>query len=111
MSPSDPSTPPPPSPAASLIPGLDMAALIAAVDAELTATLLRYAGLLPPSLIDIGKLALSAPGKVFAFDPARAADFDALPRWPLFVLLSCQAASSPSPVAPDAWRRALPAAV
>ncbi|MFL5733838.1 MAG: polyprenyl synthetase family protein [Chloroflexia bacterium] len=98
-----------PSPTAQPTSGLDMAALIAAVDSELTDTLVRYSGLMPTSLIDIGKFALAAPGKVFAFDPARVQDFDALPRWPLFVLLSCQAASPPG--TPNAWRQALPAAV
>jgi geranylgeranyl pyrophosphate synthase len=88
---------------------LDMAALIAAVDQELTSTLLRYASTLPMSLIKMGKFALGAPGKVYAYRQADAGDPAALPRWPLSVLLTCQAASLPC--GPDAWQQALPAAV
>src|SRR5207247_1950874 len=95
----------------SLHTGLDMAALIRAVDQELTSTLLRYSGSLPMSLITAGKFALAAPGKVMAVSQTGGQDPDPdnLPRWPLLVLLSCQAASPPG--SPDAWRQALPAAV
>jgi geranylgeranyl pyrophosphate synthase len=92
-----------------------MAALIAAVDGELTSTLLRYSASMPMSLITAGKFALAAPGKVMAVTQAGGQDQDQdpdphnLPRWPLLVLLSCQAASPPASV--DAWRQALPAAV
>src|SRR5437870_2665914 len=89
--------------------GLDMAALIAAVDQELTSTLLRYSSSLPMSLITAGKFALAAPGKVMAVRQTAAQDLDSLPRWPLIVLLSCQAASPPGSL--DAWKQALPAAV
>src|SRR4051812_6115748 len=90
-------------------PGLDMAVLIDSVDQELTSTLLRYSGALPASLIKIGKSALAAPGKVMAFERVDTLIPDSLPQWPLFVLLSCQAATlSPSR---DAWMQALPAAV
>src|SRR5207249_4723749 len=56
----------------------------------------------------MGKYALAAPGKVLSprRDPLDAAT---LPRWPLFVLLSCQTASPPG--SQNAWRSALPAAV
>ena len=83
--------------------GLDMAALIAAVDQELTSTLLRYSSSLPMSLITAGKFALAAPGKVMAVRQTAAQDLDSLPRWPLIVLLSCQAASPPGSL--DAWNR------
>src|SRR5436189_4621479 len=89
--------------------GLDMAALIAAVDQELTSTLLRYSGSLPMSLITAGKFALAAPGKVMAARQTEAQDLNSLPRWPLLVLLSCQAASPPGSL--DAWQQALPGAV
>src|SRR5438132_7015426 len=90
---------------------LDMAALIAVVDQELTSTLLRYSGSLPMSLITAGKFALAAPGKVMAIrqTEAQAQDLNTLPRWPLLVLLSCQAASPPGSL--DAWKQALPGAV
>jgi geranylgeranyl pyrophosphate synthase len=90
-------------------PGPDLASLIAAVDRELTSTLVRYSGALPKSLVKIGKFALGATGKVFAYEQDAASDPAHLPRWPLTVLLSCQAASLPRPQ--DAWKRALPAAV
>jgi competence protein ComQ len=79
------------------------------VDQELKSALLRYSGVLPMSLIKIGKFALAAPGKVMAFRQTGAQDQSSLPRWPLSVLLSCQAASLPE--SPDAWKQALPAAV
>ena len=86
---------------------LDLSTLIEAVDAELTSTLVRYADAMPMSLITMGKYALAGPGKVLS--PRRNEPGQDPPRWPLFVLLSCQAASPPQQH--DAWRQALPAAV
>lgn len=88
-------------------PQLDLATLIEAVDAELTSTLVRYADALPMSLITMGKYALAGPGKILS--PRRGEPGEDPPRWPLIVLLSCQAASPPEQQ--DAWRQALPAAV
>src|SRR5436190_12904542 len=98
-------------PAEQFQPGLDLSTLIEAVEAELTSTLVRYAGGLPDglptSLITMGKYALAGPGKVLS--PSRDEPGQDSARWPLLVLLSCQAASPPEQH--DAWRQALPAAV
>jgi competence protein ComQ len=86
--------------------------LIEAVEAELKATLLAYAGSMPLTLITMGKFALAAPGKVMSTQAARAAgteDPGRPPLWPLLALLSCHAATGPE--RQDAWRQALPAAV
>jgi geranylgeranyl diphosphate synthase type I len=88
----------------------DIAGALHEVDDALKAALLRYADLLPPDLITLGKMALHARGKVMAWSRAQETGAEAsLPRWPLFVLLGSRAAL------PDAergrWREALPAAV
>ncbi len=80
------------------------------VDTALKATLLRYADLLPPDLITMGKMALHARGKVLAWSRAQETGVEAsLPRWPLFILLGFRAAL---PVEERGrWREAVPAAV
>lgn len=87
---------------------IDTFALTKAVYEELKSILLSYSGVMPASLIEIGKAALSTPGKVmstpFEGDPARVR----APRWPLAVTLSYQAASQPEDR--DNWTRAVPAA-
>ena len=94
-----------------IVAGNDIRLLISSVDEELKSALLRYRDMLPLSLITMGKFALGAPGKVMStpldeeFD---AYSMDRLPRWPLWVLLSGQAAN---PGDPEGWRQALPAAV
>ncbi|MDQ3707493.1 MAG: polyprenyl synthetase family protein [Chloroflexota bacterium] len=83
-----------------------------ATDEHLTAALLEYASLMPVSLINIGKLALSAPGKVMSAVPQMQRDGvsvpSPLPRWPLYVLEAYRAGSA---YVADAWREALPGAV
>ena len=85
-----------------------------ATDEHLTAALLEYAALMPLSLITIGKLALSAPGKVLSAVPLMqqaGADLplpSPLPRWPLYVIEAFRAGSVA--VGGD-WREALPGAV
>jgi geranylgeranyl pyrophosphate synthase len=87
-----------------------IASLLQASYEELRACLLAYADLLPRSLIEIGKLALSAPGKLMGELPLEGGALPArMPRWPLFVLLSYQAACEP--YRRHTWREALPAAV
>ncbi|MDQ3929264.1 MAG: polyprenyl synthetase family protein [Chloroflexota bacterium] len=81
-----------------------------ATDEHLTAALLDYASIMPLSLINIGKLALSAPGKVMSAvslmqQPGGFAP-STWPRWPLYVIEAFRA-GSPS----GAWREALPGAV
>lgn len=87
---------------------IDTFALTKAVYEELKSILLSYSGVMSASLIEIGKAALSTPGKVmstpFEGDPARVR----APRWPLAVTLSYQAASQPEDR--DNWTRAVPAA-
>jgi geranylgeranyl pyrophosphate synthase len=83
-----------------------------ATDEHLTAALLEYASLMPMSLINIGKLALSAPGKVMSAMPqmqgAGGPLPSPLPRWPLYVIEAYRAGSA---YTGDAWRAALPGAV
>jgi geranylgeranyl pyrophosphate synthase len=88
-----------------------IASLLQASYEALRAELLVYSDLFPRSLIEIGKLALSAPGKLMGEmpPPGGAALPARLPRWPLFVLLSYQAACEPD--RRHTWPQALPAAV
>lgn len=87
-----------------------------ATDERLTAALLDYAPLMPVSLINIGKLALSAPGKVMSVVPlmqqsdaqSNASPSLTWPRWPLYVIEAFRAGSAP--MSGD-WRDALPGAV
>lgn len=77
---------------------------------HLTGVLLEYASLMPVSLITIGKLALSAPGKVLR-PVAGSEQSDGglpspLPRWPLYVIEAFQAGSAHQ----EDWREALPGA-
>jgi geranylgeranyl pyrophosphate synthase len=89
---------------------LDLAGAMHEVDSALKNTLLKYADLLPPSLITMGKLALHAPGKVMAWSTALDRGQDSpFPRWPLLVILGFRAASHPSQR--DTWHTAIPAAV
>lgn len=86
---------------------LDM--VLGEVDDALKATLRRYAEVLPTSLINIGKTALGAPGKVMHWRAIRDTRGDApAANWPLIVLRGFRAAS---PFMKGDWRRALPAAV
>ncbi len=84
-----------------------------AVDAALRATLTSLAETLPQTLLQIGKEALSAPGKVMAeavaeiTGEADPADLP-LPRWPLYVILSYQAALTSEER--GTWQKAVPAA-
>lgn len=89
---------------------LSLSPLIEAVDDELKRWLLQYVDVMPMSQITMGKYALAAPGKVMpaAHELSQGREPSHPPRWPLLVLLSCQACS---PAEQDAWRRALPAAV
>jgi geranylgeranyl pyrophosphate synthase len=85
-----------------------------AVGEALKATLADYGDTLPPTLLQIGKQALSMPGKVMAEALAEITGEASpaalpLPRWPLFVILSYQA-SLPAEER-DSWRQAVPAAV
>ena len=86
-----------------------------ATDEHLTAALLEYASLMPVSLITIGKLALSAPGKVMGAVPlvqqAGASLPSPLPRWPLYVIEAYRAGSGGVGAAGDGWRESLPGAV
>jgi geranylgeranyl diphosphate synthase type I len=90
--------------------GLDFQEVMREVDTALKAALLRYATLLPPSLVTLGKMALGAPGKVMFWSALIDRGEDApLPKWPLMAILSYQAAL---PAAERAsWRAAMPAAV
>ncbi|MEO5954016.1 MAG: polyprenyl synthetase family protein [Chloroflexia bacterium] len=80
------------------------------VDDALKATLRRYSSTLPTSLINIGKTALGAAGKVMHWravtDSGRVAP---IANWPLIVLRGFRAVSSPQDR--NDWRRALSAAV
>ncbi|MEO6458415.1 MAG: polyprenyl synthetase family protein [Chloroflexia bacterium] len=86
---------------------IDTFALTKAVYEELKSILLSYSSVMPASLIEIGKAALSTSGKVmstpFEGDPAHVR----APRWPLAVALSYQAASQPKDR--DNWTSAVPA--
>jgi geranylgeranyl diphosphate synthase type I len=89
---------------------LDLPAAMRQVDSALKDALLKYADLLPPSLITMGKLALHAPGKVMSWCASADSGQDApFPRWPLLVILGFRASSPPSQR--DNWHDALPAAV
>jgi len=90
--------------------GLDFQEVMREVDAALKAALLRYATLLPPSLITLGKMALGAPGKVMFWSTLTARGEDGpMPKWPLMAILSYQASL---PAAERAsWRAAMPAMV
>lgn len=87
-----------------------------ATDERLTAALLEYTALMPLSLITIGKLALSAPGKVMSAVPLVQQAGDSLPlplpsplpRWPLYVIEAYRAGSG---AGGDDWRESLPGAV
>ena len=87
---------------------IDPFALTRAVYEELKGILLSYSGVMPATLIEIGKAALSTPGKVmsspFEGDPSQVR----APRWPLSVALSYQAASEPEQR--GNWTRTVPAA-
>lgn len=92
----------------------DVAPYLHAVGATLKATLDSYAGTLPPSLVQIGKEALSAPGKVMAETLAQITGGGdptslPLPRWPLYVILSYVASLREEERA--TWQEAVPAAV
>lgn len=83
-----------------------------ATDEQLTAALLEYAALMPLSLVTIGKLALSAPGKVMSAVPlmqqASPSLPSPLPRWPLYVIEAFRVGSQAGGAD---WREALPGAV
>jgi geranylgeranyl pyrophosphate synthase len=80
------------------------------IDDALKATLLRYSGVLTPSLITIGKAALGTQGKVMSWRVLRDAGAEAhAPFWPLFVIKAYKAAL-PAPER-HTWRKALPAAI
>ncbi|HEX9987391.1 MAG TPA: polyprenyl synthetase family protein [Chloroflexia bacterium] len=90
------------------------AAILAAVDHALRESLLGYAGQLPPTLIQMGKMALSAPGKVMhetLLLPAEEGESQPAltPRWPLYVIACYQAAVGQEGW--DTWKEAVPAAV
>ena len=92
----------------------DQAAILAAVDHALRESLLGYAGQLPPTLIQMGKMALSAPGKVMHETLLLPADdgeaqVTLTPRWPLYVIACYQAAVGQE--GRDTWKEAVPAAV
>lgn len=87
----------------------DIPHVIRTAKQELKKALKDYAHLLPPSLIEIGKLALSGPGKIMSA-PEEDAELAANPpRWPLAVVLSYQAAAGPE--RRDNWHEAMPAAI
>ena len=87
---------------------IDTFALTKAVYDELRSILLSYSGVMPASLIEIGKAALSTPGKVMSTPFEGDQTHIRAPRWPLAVTLSYQAASQPGEH--DKWARAVPAA-
>ncbi|HYP39812.1 MAG TPA: polyprenyl synthetase family protein [Chloroflexia bacterium] len=92
----------------------DQAAILAAVDHALRESLVGYVGQLPPTLIQIGKMALSAPGKVMhetLLLPAEEDDAQSTltPRWPLYVVACYQAAVGQE--GRGTWKEAVPAAV
>ncbi len=60
---------------------------------ELKQALRHYATLLPPTLIEMGKVALSGRGKVMSSGGEDAELTADPPRWPLAVVLSYQAAA------------------
>lgn len=92
------------------IAGLNIAQTLRDVDDALKAALFRYAGILPNSLIRMGKYALSAPGKVMLWrtltdmgEPAPQ------PKWPFLVIQSYRAAVPPEER--DNWHTVMPAVV
>lgn len=87
-----------------------IATVMTVVDEALKATLRRYATLLAPTLITIGKTALGSPGKVMHWRAVTDSGGEApIANWPLIVLSGYRAASAPE--GRHTWRRALPAAV
>jgi geranylgeranyl diphosphate synthase type I len=89
---------------------LDPAEVMRESDGALKGALLKYAQLLPPSLIAMGKMALGAPGKVMYWRGMTDRGEEApLAKWPLFVILSYRAALPAE--RRDRWREALPAVV
>ncbi len=86
---------------------------LTAVNEALRATLLEYAHVLPMSLITMGKLALSAQGKVMRAVPEMEQNAgalpQALPRWPLYVIAAYRVGAGASKG--HTWRAALPGAV
>lgn len=92
----------------------DQAAILAAVDHALRESLLGYAGQLPPTLIQMGKMALSAPGKVMhetLLLPSEESEAQTTltPRWPLYVIACYQAAVGQEGW--GTWKEAVPAGV
>lgn len=92
----------------------DVAPYLEAVEEALRSTFDSLAETLPATLLQIGKQALAMPGKVMAEAFAQVAgDVDPttlpLPRWPLYVILSYQAALPAEER--DTWRKAIPAAI
>lgn len=92
----------------------DQATILAAVDHALRESLLGYAEQLPPTLIQMGKMALSSPGKVMyetLLLPADDGEAQATltPRWPLYVIACYRAAVGRE--GRDTWKEAVPAAV
>jgi geranylgeranyl pyrophosphate synthase len=89
---------------------LDMPEVMREVDTALKAALLKYADLMPPSLIRLGKLALAAPGKVMLWRTLTDRGEEApMPKWPLLVILGYRAAAPPQER--GNWREAMPAVV
>ncbi|MBF6614017.1 MAG: polyprenyl synthetase family protein [Chloroflexi bacterium] len=91
---------------------LDLSPYIDAVQEELISILNSYSGDLPATLIQIGKSALSAPHKVMARLLAKSRHEEeansGIPIWPLYVILSYQAAQEPQQR--GNWREAVAAA-
>jgi geranylgeranyl pyrophosphate synthase len=80
------------------------------VDDALRDYLLTYADMMPSSLITMGKMVLGAPGKVMHWRNATSRGAEAPPaNWPIFVLLSYEAAQPAE--RRGTWRSAVPAAV
>jgi geranylgeranyl pyrophosphate synthase len=86
----------------------DTQTLTEAARDELERVLRDFAADLPPSLIEIGKWALSAQGKLLSHLRHAETGEERPPRWPLFVLLSYLATADDR--AKEEWRTALPAA-
>jgi geranylgeranyl pyrophosphate synthase len=84
--------------------------MVFAIDDALKGALLRYAEVLTPELITMGKTALGAQGKVMHWRAHKDAALEArTPFWPMFVIKAYRAALPEAER--DTWRRALPAAV
>lgn len=91
---------------------MDSSAYLTAIDQALKEALQSYAPLMPPDLITIGKLALSAPGKVMSAAQALAEGEQPdgpPPKWPMYAILAYQAAAEPAQR--HSWPEALPAAI